>query len=68
MDPPVQPKYATLETWTALSGISRTKSYYLLAEGKLRAVKAGRRTLIDVDAGLAWLRDQPAPEIKCTRH
>lgn len=63
----MQPKFATIENWTALSGLGRTKSYHLISQGKLRAIKAGKRTLIDVDAGLAWLNSQPAADIRCGR-
>jgi len=55
------PKFASLPTWTALSGMTRTATYLALARGDLRAIKqpGGRRTLIDVEQGLAWLRAQP---------
>lgn len=57
------PHYVTISDWVARSGISRSRSYELIAEGKLRARKVGRRTLIDLKAGLAWLDEQPAPKI-----
>ena len=63
----MEPKFATIETWLALTGLGRSKTYYLLAEGTLRAIKAGKRTLIDVEHGLAWLRSQPAAEVHCNR-
>jgi len=53
------PKYATIPTWCAISGQSRTRAYAALASGELRAVKDGRRTLIDVDAGLERMRSLP---------
>lgn len=62
-----RPKYATVDNWTALSGLGRSSTYYLLAQQKLRAIKAGRRTLIDVDHGLAWLAAQPIANITCKR-
>ncbi len=66
MVPPApQARFATFDAWKAMSGIGRTKTYYLLAEGKLRAVKAGKRTLIDVESGLAWLASCPAANIRC---
>lgn len=40
-------------------GISRAKTYQLLNAGELRAVKAGRRTLIPVSAAEAWFNDLP---------
>ena len=63
----MQPTYASIQDWLKISGLGRTTIYHLLAEGKLRAVKAGTRTLIDVEHGLAWLTAQPAADIKCVR-
>jgi hypothetical protein len=60
----MQPQFASVEDWTRISGLGRTTSYKLLGAGHLRAVKAGRRTLIDVPAGLAWLSAQPAAQIR----
>lgn len=57
-----EPKFAAIPQWCAISGMTRTATYVALADGNLRAIKqpGGRRTLIDVDAGLEWLRSQPA--------
>ncbi|GAN78024.1 MerR family transcriptional regulator [Acidisphaera rubrifaciens] len=57
------PAYATLAVWQRLSGISRSRTYELLAAGHLRAIKLRSRTLIDVEAALAWMRTLPAAEI-----
>jgi hypothetical protein len=48
-----------------ISGMTRTATYAALGDGNLRAIKqpGGRRTLIDVQHGLAWLRAQPAATI-----
>ena len=59
----MDPKYATIQSWTALSGIGRTKTYEMIGEGKLRAVKAGRRVLIDVEHGLAFMKALPVAVI-----
>jgi hypothetical protein len=61
------PKFAPLPQWCALSGMSRTASYNALGRGDLKAIKVGTRTLIDVDAGLAWLRSLPAAQIRAPR-
>jgi hypothetical protein len=53
------PKFAPIPTWCALSGMSRTATYDALAAGCLIAIKIGRRTLVDVEPGLAWLRSRP---------
>lgn len=61
------PKYCTIETWTGISGMSRRVVYEKLGTGELKAIKAGTRTLIDVDAGLAWLRSLPPAVIRAPR-
>ena len=53
-------KYATPTQWCRISGMTRTPTYEALASGKLRGVKLGRKTLIDVEHGLAWLSSLPA--------
>jgi hypothetical protein len=60
-----EPKFAPISTWVALSGMTRTATYAALATGDLRGIKqpGGRRTLIDVEHGLTWLRSQPAIKI-----
>jgi excisionase family DNA binding protein len=40
-------------------GIGRTNAYQEIAAGRLRAVKAGRRTLITQEAAEAWLAGLP---------
>jgi hypothetical protein len=52
-------KYCSMETWTSLSGMSRSRSYDALKAGDLRAKKQGTRLLIDVDHGLAWIASLP---------
>jgi hypothetical protein len=58
------PKFAPLPHWCVISGMSRTATYYALGRGDLKAVKCGNRTLIDVDAGLSWLRSLPQAQIR----
>ena len=57
------PNFVSIPNWVRRTGISRSKTYELLAAGELSARKVGRRTLIDLKAGLAWLDEQPAPKI-----
>jgi hypothetical protein len=59
------PKFATIDTWVLLSGMSRRNTYRYLGHGDLKAFKVGKRTLIDVEFGLAWIRSQPVAEISC---
>lgn len=62
------PKYAPIKPdWCAISGMSRRKTYEELGNGNLKAIKVGTRTLIDVEAGLAWLRTLPAAQIRPSR-
>jgi hypothetical protein len=61
------PKFAPLPHWCALSGMSRTATYNALGRGDLRAIKIGTRTLLDVDAGLAWLRSLPPAQIRAPK-
>ena len=62
----IEPKFAPLPQWCLLSGMTRTATYHALGEGHLRAIKqpGGRRTLIDVEHGLSWLRSQPPAVIR----
>jgi hypothetical protein len=61
------PKFAPLPRWCSISGMSRTASYNALGRGDLKAIKCGNRTLIDVDAGLAWLRSLPPAQVRAPR-
>ena len=60
------PQFASIDDWTKLSGVKRSTTYNLLAEGKLTARKLGGRTLIDVTAGLAFLASLPVAKINAT--
>jgi hypothetical protein len=55
----MQPKFVTIEGWFLLSNMCRSRTYVLIKSGALRAVKEGRRTLIDVDQGLEYMRSLP---------
>ncbi len=48
-------------------GMGRRTTYDELGLGNLKAIKVGARTLIDVEAGLAWLRSRPAAVIRGPR-
>jgi hypothetical protein len=60
----VRPKYAPMPVWCALSGLGRSKSYQLIADGTLRGIKVGTRLLIDIEAGIAALALMPAAQIR----
>lgn len=55
----MNPTFATVNQWIALSGLGRTKVYELIATGDLKTFRVGRRVLIDVEAASAWIRSQP---------
>jgi hypothetical protein len=61
------PKFATIDNWCTISGMGRRSVYDELGRANLKAVKVGTRTLIDVDAGLAWLRSRPPAVIRAPR-
>jgi excisionase family DNA binding protein len=48
-----------IEQVIAQAGIGRTKLYQEINAGRLKAVKAGRRTLIMADSLNAWLAALP---------
>ena len=56
----IQPRYVSIKEWCRMSGQGMTSTYAALARGELTAIKMGRRTLVDVEAGIAWLRSRPA--------
>jgi hypothetical protein len=63
-NPGACPAFATEPTWRAISGMSRTRTYIELAAGNLRAKKLGKRLLIDVPHGLAFLAALPDAKFK----
>jgi hypothetical protein len=63
----ITPRYATIPDWCAISGMGRSNTYVEIGRRHIRAVKLGTRTLIDVEAGLAWLATLPPAEIMTGR-
>jgi len=61
------PEFAVMEDWIRISGIRRSSSYELIAAGHLKAVKSGKRLLVDVRHGLAYLRSLPPAQIRPSR-
>ena len=66
MDMP-NPKFAQMPQWCALSGMSRTATYNAIGRGDLKAIKCGCRTLLDVEAGLAWMRSLPSAQVRALK-
>jgi hypothetical protein len=58
------PKYTDIPGWEWLTGVKRRVTYDMLAAGKLRAIKVGKKTLIDVPHGLAHLDSLPEAVIR----
>jgi excisionase family DNA binding protein len=44
----------TIQAFCDWSGVGRSFAYNLIQEGKIRARKAGKRTLIDAASAQAW--------------
>jgi hypothetical protein len=59
-----RPKYCAINDWCDLSGMRRSSVYLALTRGDLRAIKLGKRTLIDAEHGLAWLAGRPLADIR----
>ena len=54
---------APMQRATALSGLSRSGIYRAAAEGKIRLLKAGRTTLVDMASVRDFLAALPAAQI-----
>ena len=61
------PAFSTINGWCSISGMGRTAVYKAMSRSDLKAIKVGNRTLIDVEAGLAWLRGLPKAAIRLGR-
>lgn len=57
------PWYATFPNACRVLGIGRTKLYALAGEGRIRIVKVGHRSLVDINQALGWMATLPAAEI-----
>jgi excisionase family DNA binding protein len=56
---PFSPRAFSIPEFCRRYGIGRTNAYQEIATGRLRALKAGRRTLITHEAAEAWLASLP---------
>ena len=57
----------TIKEFMALAGVGRSFVYEAIAEGHLKAVKAGRKTLIREEDARAWLDALPAMKVHFSR-
>jgi excisionase family DNA binding protein len=58
-DAQISPRAFSIPEFGRLYGVGRTTAYQEIATGQLRAVKAGRRTLITHDDAEAWRASRP---------
>lgn len=56
----ILPHHLTVNEAIFLSGIGRTKFYRLIGEGEVRAVKCGRRTLVERESLFKFIEGLPA--------
>jgi len=57
------PRYAPIPRAIEITGLSRSFIYLLAGQGKLRLVKAGGRTLVDMDHAMQWMATLPLANI-----
>ena len=52
------PAFMPIQDWVSFSGMTRSATYTALGRGHLVAIRpgGGKRVLIDVERGVAWLR------------
>jgi excisionase family DNA binding protein len=55
-----EPAYLTIEDAISFSGIRRSKLYILMNEGSIRAVKLGKRVLIEAATLQNFMAELPA--------
>jgi len=60
----ISPLFVTIQVWSALAGMRRRTIFDHIAKGNIVAHKVGGRTLINVAASAAWIRSQPAPQVR----
>jgi hypothetical protein len=65
--PTAQSAWTTIQGWCALTGMSDGATYNAMSRGDLVTRKLGKRVLIDVEKGLAWLNSLPPATIRLAR-
>jgi len=53
-------RFISIRDFCSAYGCGRTRTYDLIAAGKLQAVKNGPRTMIDVESAEAWAASLPS--------
>jgi hypothetical protein len=57
---PSLPAFAPIADTCRITGLGRSSLYEAMAAGHVRAVKNGKRTLVDIDHALHYVRNLPA--------
>jgi excisionase family DNA binding protein len=57
------PRYAPIPRAIEITGLGRSTIYKLAGQGKLRLIKAGGRTLVDMDHAMQWMATLPPANI-----
>ncbi len=65
--PTIHSEWATIKGWCALVGMSEGAVYNAISRGDLETRKLGKRVLIRVPAGLAWLDSLPPATVRLAR-
>ena len=63
----MEPKLLGIAAATRRYGVGRSSIYELMAQGRIRAVKFGKKTLIDVASADGLFDSLPATKINCGR-
>jgi hypothetical protein len=63
-DTPLDPEYITLNEYMRISGDGRSTAYAKIADGRLLAVKDGKRLKINYPHARAHLRSLPPAQIR----
>ena len=58
--PTTEPNYLTINDFRSRYGVGNTLTYEMISDGRLRAVKLGRRTLIDAASARELFDSLPA--------
>lgn len=56
-------RYVSVRDWCRITGLGKTTTYAMMADHRIRAIKIGSRTLIDLPFGLGHLASMPAVQL-----
>jgi hypothetical protein len=61
------PKFQTIKQFRAERGVGHTLTYELIATGKIKAIKLGAKTLIDVESADTFFQSLPVWTAKASQ-